>query len=676
MVKETTEIIEEKIQRTKRLVLYTSYDSHFVNKIEELQKKYPEEILNIQGISNKARDLNEFSKKFFSKSASKIADITVDQNANFKSKTVSQYTVQNNKANLRLNGLYLIWKYIKKNELQNRNTEETSIETANIAIEKVINGELFINDLASVEKPYCWAQSLELLVYEGMKFIDGNIKIGPPKRLTSFIHLVIQSIAYMSNQLAGAISLPDLFVYWDWFNRKEFGEDYINNKELNNIIKNNFQNFIYSCNFEFRTGESPFTNVSIMDKGFLESLFKDKVYPDFTKVNINSVYEFSKRFFEYFSEMNMKEGIFTFPIITLACSVKDDKFIDEDFVDWVCKVNSEKALGNIYTGDPTSLSSCCRLQNNIKTFTDYQNSFGVSGVSIGSHRVCGINLPRLIKDYTENEVLNQNEFIHALQDRINYCKKILDAHRKIIKYHIEIGVLPLYTYNWMNLDKQYSTIGIIGVYELQQYYNKLNNIEDKAKNITNYSFALDVLKVINKNISEWNKLGTSKYNLEQIPGESVAIRLAEVDKVLGKNTEYKLYSNQYVPLIQNNISISDRFKIQGKFDTQTSGGSILHINIDESEKISELQMKKLFELALKTKTIYWALNYIYIQCSSGHSFIGSNETKECPICGSNNLTYFTRVVGFITNVKDWNPTRRDWEFSNRKFYSSVIIKGE
>jgi hypothetical protein len=25
------------------------------------------------------------------------------------------------------------------------------------------------------------------------------------------------------------------------------------------------------------------------------------------------------------------------------------------------------------------------------------------------------------------------------------------------------------------------------------------------------------------------------------------------------------------------------------------------------------------------------------------------------------------VIGFFTKVEDWNPTRRDWEFKNRKF---------
>jgi ribonucleoside-triphosphate reductase len=410
--------------------------------------------------------------------------------------------------------------------------------------------------------------------------------------------------------------------------------------------------------------QSPFSNVSIMDKEFLKSLFEDKLYPDFTKINLNSTYELGKWFFEYFSKINMNEGIFTFPVITLACSVIDGKYGDTDFINWICETNNKKAIGNIYTGEPTSLSSCCRLRSEI-TKPEYQNSFGVGGVSIGSHRVCGLNLPRLWKD-SYNGTFDKSKFTKKLFERMNFIKKILDAHKKIIQYHIDVGVLPLYTYNWMNLNKQYSTIGIIGVYELQQYYNDFFDKENKVANISNYDFSIDILSQINSISEEWNKNGN--YNIEQIPGESIAVRLAEIDKLLEKNEYYEMYSNQYIPLIQNNISIADRFKIQGKFDTKTSGGSILHINIVEIEQITSEQFHKLFDIALKTKTVYWAVNYVYIQCENNHYFIGNNSTEKCPVCESNKLNYFSRVVGFITNVNNWIEKRRDWEFPNRKFY--------
>jgi len=109
-----------------------------------------------------------------------------------------------------------------------------------------------------------------------------------------------------------------------------------------------------------------------MDKEFIKSLFSEKVYPDFSKPNIESIYELGKWFFEYFSEINMNEGIFTFPVITLACSIIDDKYGDEDFIEWICNTNNTKAIGNVYTGEPTSLSSCCRLRSE---YTKMNNDF-------------------------------------------------------------------------------------------------------------------------------------------------------------------------------------------------------------------------------------------------------------------------------------------------------------
>lgn len=656
----------EKQYRQKGLISYTSYDSPFVNFVYEMQKKYPEELFNIQGISNKSRDLNEFSRKFFSKSANPTADLTADQNANVNMKTVSQYSTEQNKANQRLNGLFLIWKYlIKLKSSESSESEDNIIEYANSCIESVINGEIFVNDLVSIEKPYCWAQSLGLLTFEGMKFLNSNIKVGKPKRTDSFISLVIQSMAYISNQIAGAIAFPDFFVYLDWYLRKEFGEDYVNNKSKE--IEDKFQHFIYSCNFEFRTGQSCFVNLSILDRSFLNNLFGELVYSDMTKPNIESTYKLGKWFFEFFNSIYMTEGIFTFPVITLACGVEHGKYLDEEFVNWICEVNTEKALGNIYTGEPSSLSSCCRLRSDVtKTKNEYQNSFGVGGASIGSHRVIGINLPRLYKDCMNGEIHKQ-EFINEFNIRLNKIRNMLKAHRNIVKHNIEVGTLPLYTYDWMILDKQYSTIGIIGIYETQQYYNKYAGIEDKL----NFDFTLDLMKHLNNNIEVWKENDSCIYNVEQIPGESLAYRLAAVDKIFSKNEEYEFYSNQYFPLTINSIKISDRFKVQGKFDSKTSGGAILHINIDESEKISPIQMKILFDYAIKTKCVYWAINYIYISCSNGHNFIGNNKTEKCPICESSDLNYYTRVVGFITNTKHWVAVRREYDFPNRKFYNKI-----
>jgi ribonucleoside-triphosphate reductase (formate) len=168
--------------------------------------------------------------------------------------------------------------------------------------------------------------------------------------------------------------------------------------------------------------------------------------------------------------------------------------------------------------------------------------------------------------------------------------------------------------------------------------------------------------------------GGNIYNMEQIPGESMAVRLAEIDKILGYNpSEHKLYSNQYIPLTQK-ASIYDRFRIQGEIDGYTSGGAILHLNVDDDKPLSSVQFGKLIKAAKDSGTVYFAVNYAYSECYSGHISVGMSD--ECPVCGKEIAKRYSRVVGFITPVSSWNSVRRDYEFKNRYFYRNGEITAE
>lgn len=429
------------------------------------------------------------------------------------------------------------------------------------------------------------------------------------------------------------------------------------NNEMYIKIKNQFQNLIYSLNYPFRGNQSPFTNLSCMDHGFSKELFKGYYFPDGTSANIESSIELSKLFFEYYSEINSNEGIFTFPIMTLAISLDDSgEYIDPDFVDWAAKANSAKSLGNIFQSTPDAFSSCCRLINNFSKIAEagYQNSFGVGGLSIGSHRIAGLNLPRLA--FLEKE--NQN----VLEENLEVLHKILYSHRKLIEHRIEAGYLPLYTYKWINLMKQYSTIGFVGGYEY---------LENKGLSIKNNGLKVltDLLMRIENKIVGWQQEEKINiYNIEQIPAESMAVRLCKIDSVLGYNPkEYQLYSNQYIPLIEES-SVYDRFRIQGQIDGLTSGGAILHLNVDDEKPLSPTQFRKIMELARKTKTVYFAINYAYSECVKEHYTIGKKE--KCPVCDGDIVCQYTRVVGFITPVKSWNSVRKEYEYDNRYFYKN------
>ena len=646
---------ERTFEKRRGFGITLDYTDEFVNFWEQLKERYPEEIFKIQGVHNSNFDINRFSKDFFRKSAS-VASVSVDANANVKEKSIAQYIQEYPKGIQRLNSFYLLYKWVKKCH---------GLKAAKEAVEKVLNGEIFINDFSNFSTSYCYAFDLRMLLIEGMSFFKGGMKINAPKRSDSFVALLIQTTAFISNQIMGACSYPDCFVAWDWFLRNEHGEDYMQKVRsgedavTKKKILDQFQNLIYSFNFPFRSSQSAFTNLSVMDKGYMKSLFGDYYLPDGTLPNLDSAQDLSKLFFEYFDSINGKEGMFTFPVMTLSLSLDPEgNYIDPDFKKWVSKTNCTKSFSNVFIGEPDIYSSCCRLSNNIKKAggLGFQNSFGVGGLSLGSHRVAGLNLARIS--------LLEKENPNVLNEDVELLHKILYSHRQLLKDKISKGVMPLYTSEWISLNRQYSTIGITAC---NQYVaNKGLDIKTEE----GIECIHTVLKLIEDKIEEWQEKEKEEfciYNLENIPAESICVRLANADRVLGYNSKYKIYSNQYIDLMEN-CSIYDRVRIQGNLDSLTSGGNVLHINIDGEKPLTPEQYEKIIDLAKQCKVKYFGINYAYSECEDRHYTIGKN--KVCPICGKPIVETWCRVVGFITPKSAFNPVRRDYEFERRVFYSS------
>ena len=658
-----------------------SYEDEFVNLMTELKSKYPRELFQIQGIANDNLDINVFSKNFFGKSASQgtmknIAGISSDPNANVSERTVTQWTTEAPKGILKVNSLYLMWDYIKKCY---------SKEDAEEIIEAIVNGSIFVNDAHQFERPYCFGFDLSILCSEGLNFFNGPMKIKAPKRADSFIELLIQSTALAANLISGATSFPTFFVNFDWFLQNDFGKDYVQELSLEKIpdksgmsyvVSNLLQKLIYSWNFPFRGSQSPFVNVSVYSRGFLEALFGLNEHgapkytnPDGTAPDLDSIYILQKFFYEYFDSIFGVEGVFTFPVVTLAMSTVETEtgetvFDDPEFADWVSRVYGNKCVANIYTGPATSFSSCCRMKNDFSKLEKYQkeyiNSFGVGGISIGSTRVVGLNFPRIAFEMKQDNTLDYKSYIDKY---LNMCHKVLYAHRKMLEAHIAAGVLPLYDKGWIRLQNQYITYGFVGAYEF------LDILGFDITEESGSSYLVNVLKLIESKTEAWSAEDEIASNVEQIPAESLSYRLAAIDKLLGYNKDYQtdLYSNQYVPLTKE-VGMYERFRVQGIFDELTSGGSILHLNIHDGAELSPKQIKRFLDLALETNTVYFAINRVFVKCENEHYSISNNGS--CPICKGSIELQYTRVVGFITAVKHWAAPRRDKDFPNRVFYKS------
>lgn len=196
-------------------------------------------------------------------------------------------------------------------------------------------------------------------------------------------------------------------------------------------------------------------------------------------------------------------------------------------------------------------------------------------------------------------------------------------------------------------------------------------------NITEETGINELIKTIQKiesKIIEWQKNYKKEkliFNIEAIPGESMCVKLCEIDTHLKLNPNgYKIYSNQYIPLIDK-ATIHDRFKVQGQIDNLTSGGAILHINVNDEKALTPTQFKMLMNAARESKTVYFAINYAFSECENHHFSI--KRDKECSICKGKIINTYTRVVGFLTSINTWSKTRREYEYQNRYFYSNGEI---
>jgi anaerobic ribonucleoside-triphosphate reductase len=200
----------------------------------------------------------------------------------------------------------------------------------------------------------------------------------------------------------------------------------------------------------------------------------------------------------------------------------------------------------------------------------------------------------------------------------------------------------------------FSTFGILGLYECEETLKKRDN--------SNIDWKGEILKFINNQVAFYSKKYEILGNIEQIPGESFAVRLADADKILyGKeNIPYELYSNQFVPLWEK-MSIWERMEMDGKYNRLITGGGIVHVTI--GEKLTSLQTKKVIEFAINSGAEHFALNAIYSMFEDDSVLLGKFERN--PITGSPVKDYITRVCGFFTPVSSWNKTRREWEFEKR-----------
>lgn len=528
-------------------------------------------------------------------------------------------------------------------------------------IRQLESHELYKHDETSI-MPYCVAITMYPFLLEGLQPIGGLS--AKPKNLDSFCGMFVNLVFAISSQFAGAVATGEFLMYFDYFARKEWGDDYWKRPEemvdkhrnIDKTLEQKFQQIVYSINqpAAARNFQSVFWNISYFDKNYFEGLFGEFVFPDGTKPIWDSLNWLQKKFMTWFNNERTK-CILTFPVETVALLTDGEDVVDKEWADFTAEMYSKGHSFFTYMSDSAdSLSSCCRLRNEV-TDNQFSYSLGAGGIATGSKSVMTLNINRLVQD----AVNNGYDMIEYLRENVQKVHKYQTAYNELLKDYLNDGLLTVYSAGFIHMKKQYLTVGVNGVIEAAEFLGIPVN-----DNPTYREFMQSILKTI----SDENRKAKTKelmFNTEFVPAENLGVKHANWDRKAGYVVPRDCYNSYFYAVEDTSLTILDKFKLHGKEYVQyLDGGSALHMNLDEH--LSKEQYRNLLKVAAVNGTNYFTFNIPNTICNDcGH--IDKRYLKECPKCGSKNIDYATRVIGYLKRVSNFSQARQ--EEASRRFYT-------
>ena len=596
------------------------------------------------------------SKKQFIKDYAKASNAATgskyDSNANVTEKNI-----------VTLNGELFKGDIIKVNRtiLTDKIREMYGEDLAKEYIQMLESHVLYKHDETSI-MPYCVAITMYPFLLEGLQPIGGLS--AKPKNLDSFCGMFVNLVFAISSQFAGAVATGEFLMYFDYFARKEWGDDYWKRPEemvdkhrnIDKTLEQKFQQIVYSINqpAAARNFQSVFWNISYFDKYYFEGLFGEFVFPDGSKPQWDSLNWLQKKFMSWFNEERTK-CILTFPVETVALLTDGEDIRDKEWADFTAEMYSKGHSFFTYTSDSAdSLSSCCRLRNEVSD-NQFSYSLGAGGIATGSKSVMTLNINRLVQD----AVNKGYDMIDYLRSQVQKVHKFQTAYNELLKDYLKDGLLTVYTAGFISLKKQYLTVGVNGVIEAAEFLGI-----EVSDNDTYREFMQSILKAI----SDENRKAKTKelmFNTEFVPAENLGVKHANWDRKDGYFVPRDCYNSYFYAVEDTSLTIFDKFKLHGKeYVKYLDGGSALHMNLEEH--LTKDQYRNLLKVAAANGTNYFTFNIPNTICNDcGH--IDKRYLHECPKCGSKNIDYATRIIGYLKRISNFSEARQK-EASKRYYY--------
>lgn len=591
-----------------------------------------------------------------------------DSNANIETKNVTTLSCEIHKeADIGINRLRMIDKI----------TELYGTELAEKYIEQLDSHQIYRHDETHPVFPYCVSITMYPFICEGLKSIGAPST--EPKNLQSFAGNFINLVFAISAQFAGAVATPEFLTYLDHFIRLEYGDDYYEKtdvivnpiskrpKTLEKVIDDIFEQIVYSINepAAARNFQSVFWNIAYFDHTYFNAIFEDFVFPDGDEPKWESVSWLQKHFMEWFNNERLRNYL-TFPVetVNLVYDKESKQYIDKEWADFTAEMWSKGHSFFCYNSDSAdSLSSCCRLKNGI-TDNVFSYTLGAGGISTGSKAVITINVNRLVQDVKKKSDKNNLDFNieldKAIRSQVDDIHKYLNAFNEILKDEQASGLLPIYDAGYISLPKQYLTIGINGLVEGAEFLGI-----EVTPNTEYFNYCKSILAPIQE---ENKKARTDEimFNTEYVPAENLGVKNAEWDRKAGYYVPRDCYNSYFFKVEDQELSVLDKMILHGQQVVQyLDGGSACHLNLEEH--LDKIQYRALLDIAAKIGCSYLTFNIPNTICNKcGH--ISKHKEAVCEKCGSTDLDYITRVIGYAKRVSKYSEARQ--KEARRRVYNA------
>lgn len=608
----------------------------------------------------------QFIKQFTE--SDNTANATIDDNSNVSNHNIAVLNSEIHKPDNQITNLQIL-----ENKLR-----ELYPDFPHKQMRKDFDTIAYLHDSSSqIGMPYCVAVTMYPFLLNGIKDLGGLS--AAPKNIDSFCGMFINMVFAIAGQYKGAVATPGVLNCFDYFCRKEWGDNYylktdvelttvhsVRKYTIKSQIHQYFQQIVYSLMQPSgsRGSQACFWNLSIFDKPFFDTMYGDFMFPDGSPAKWESLCWLQKEFIHWLNQERLKV-VLTFPVVSACLIYQDGEFLDKDMYEFVCQEYAEGNSFFTYISDSAdSLSSCCRLSSKIEK-PQFNFTNGQLSEMTGSKNVITLNLNRIVQDWwweIDGEHLGYEHEIDIVKNE-GFKEYLITILERIYKYQISYNeclkellnarMLSVYDAGFIDMKKQYLTIGINGLNQCAEFLNiKCNNNED-YKQLCNLIFTT---------IKEQNRLHKTKdvmFNTEFTPCESAAIKLYNRDKADGYwvSSDTNLYASYIFKPNDSEISVLDKFILHGRdfCGDNLDGGSAAHINL--SEHLSVEQYRKLIKYAAEVGCKYFTFNIPNSECDEC-GFICKQAIDKCPKCGSTKISLWDRVIGYLTKIKNWSQGRQ------------------